>query len=81
MKPDQQGVLVSAVEPGGAGEELGATAGNIVLRAGDRAVNTPAELADAYAAAQHAGVEFIPLLIQFTDGTIGWRAVPLFDYR
>jgi serine protease Do len=81
MKPDQQGVLVTGVEPGGAGEELGARTGNIVLRAGGRAVNTPAELTDAYTAARKAGEDFIPLLIQFGDGSIAWKAVPLFNYR
>ncbi len=81
LNPNQHGVLVTAVTPGGEGEELGAKAGNIVLRAGGRAVNTPAEIAAAFDAARKAGREFIPILVQSTDGTKAWKAVPLFDYR
>ncbi len=81
LKPGQQGVLVTAVAPGSAGEILGAKVGNIVLRAGDAAVNTPSELHAAVAAARQAGESFMPMLVQSTDGTIRWVAVPLLDHR
>ncbi len=81
LKPGQEGVLVTAVAPDSAGEMLGAKVGNIVLRAGDAAVNTPGELHAAVAAARRAGEDFMPMLVRSTDGTIQWVAVPLFDHR
>lgn len=81
MNPHQQGVLITAVAPNGAGAELGAKVGHILLRAGDRVVNTPAQLDAAFAAARKAGDDYMPLLVQSKDGTVEWRAVPLYGYR
>ncbi len=81
LNPHQRGVLVTAVMPDGAGAELGAKVGNIVLQAGDVVVNTPAELEAAFAAARQVGESYMPLLVQSADGTLTWKSVPMFGYR
>lgn len=81
LEPDQHGVLVIGVKPDSAGAQLGASAGDIVLRAGDHEVDSPAELEAAFVAARKEGADFLPLLVQLKDGQTGWHAVPLFGFK
>ncbi|MFW5642229.1 MAG: Do family serine endopeptidase [Roseicyclus sp.] len=73
---DGQGVTVEAVEPGSAAAARGVRPGDVILRAGDREVQAPGDVAEAVAAAEEAGREALALQIE-RAGRRSFLAVPL----
>ncbi|WP_439594584.1 Do family serine endopeptidase [Falsiroseomonas sp.] len=71
-----QGVQVAAVDPGSVAEARGMRAGDIILRAGDRLVNSPRDVTEAVAAARREGRPAIALQITRDSGN-AFVALPL----
>jgi serine protease Do len=72
----QGGVEIVRVEPGSIAEERGLRPGDVILRAGDRAVSAPRDVAGAIGAAREAGRPAIALQIERGVGR-AFVALPL----
>jgi serine protease Do len=72
----QGGVEIVSVEPGSVAEERGLRPGDVILRAGDRAVSAPRDVAGAISAAREAGRPAIALQIERGEGR-AFVALPL----
>lgn len=70
------GAEIARVEPGSAAAERGLAPGDVVLRAGDRAVRTPQDVTEAVAAARAAGRPSVALQIE-REGRSRFVALPL----
>ncbi len=73
---DEGGVGVASVEPGSAAAERGLRPGDVIFRAGDREIRSPADVSGAVEAATEAGRSAIALQIE-RDGRRSFVAVPL----
>ncbi|TVQ35563.1 MAG: Do family serine endopeptidase [Geminicoccaceae bacterium] len=73
---DEGGLVVTAVAPESPAAALGMRQGDVILRAGDRNVTTPADVGAAVAAAETAGRASIALQIE-RNGRRTFLAVPL----
>jgi len=74
------GVEVVRVRPGSVAEERGLQVGDVILRAGDRAVSRPREVAEAVNAAREAGRPAIALQIERGEAR-AFVALPLNQQR
>jgi serine protease Do len=64
LAPDPQGgLVVQGVSPGSDAAQQGVQQGDVILRAGARAIASPADLSQAVAAAKAAGRKRVPLLV------------------
>ncbi|MBB5691656.1 Do family serine endopeptidase [Roseomonas alkaliterrae] len=70
------GAEIARVEPGSAAAERGLAPGDVVLRAGEREVRSPQDVAEAIAAARAAGRPSVALQIE-RDGRSRFVALPL----
>jgi len=70
------GAAVARVEPGSVAEKRGLQPGDVILRAGDRNVAAPGDVAEAVNAARSAGRPSIALLVE-RGGDRLFIAVPL----
>jgi serine protease Do len=70
------GAEITRVEPGSAAAERGLAPGDVVLRAGEREVRSPQDVAEAIAAARAAGRPSVALQIE-RDGRSRFVALPL----
>jgi serine protease Do len=71
-----KGVAVVGVEPGGAAASLGMAAGDVILKAGGKAVSTPGDVKSALDAAKSAGRKFALMLVKHGKNTT-YIAVPV----
>ncbi|MBU8536372.1 Do family serine endopeptidase [Falsiroseomonas tokyonensis] len=71
-----RGVQVAAVDPGSVAEARGMRAGDIILRVGDRVVNSPRDVTEAVAAARREGRPAIALQVARDSGN-AFVALPL----
>ena len=71
-----KGVAIVGVEPGGEAASLGMAAGDVILKAGGKAVSTPPEFSDALDAAKSAGRKFALVLLKHGENEI-YVAVPV----
>ncbi len=62
--PGEGGAVVARVEPGSAADKRGVRQGDVVLRAGDRAVGKPGDVVEAVDAARKAGRSNVALLVE-----------------
>ena len=74
--PDGDGAAVVQVAPGSVAESRGLQPGDVILRAGDKEVNTPADLAAAVDAARKSGRPAIALQVQRGEAR-SFMALPL----
>ncbi|MBW8268667.1 DegQ family serine endoprotease [Caldovatus aquaticus] len=76
VPPGQGGAEVVRVLPGSVAEERGLRPGDVILRAGDRAVQSPRDVAEAVNAAREAGRPAVALQIQRGENR-AFLALPL----
>ena len=74
--PDGDGAAVVQVAPGSVAESRGLQPGDIILRAGDKEVNTPADLAAAVDAARKSGRPAVAIQVQRGEART-FMALPL----
>lgn len=74
--PEGEGAAVIQVAPGSIAESRGLQPGDIILRAGDRAVNTPSDVAAAVEAARKAGRPAVAIQLQRGEAS-SFIALPL----
>ncbi len=74
--PGEGGAVVARVEPGSAADKRGVRQGDVVLRAGDRAVGKPGDVVEAVDAARKAGRSNVALLVE-RNGDRLFVALPL----
>jgi serine protease Do len=71
-----KGVVVANVTPGSHADDSGIEKGDVIVKVGDAAVTTPAEVAAKVKQAQKAGKEAVPLLVT-RNGTTYYLALQL----
>ena len=71
-----EGVLVVEVAPGGAAAQRGVRPGDIIVRAGNRPVASPADVSEALARVTESGGDILLLLVE-RAGTRQFVAVPI----
>jgi serine protease Do len=76
LKPATQGVVVGQVTEGSRADESGIQAGDVIERVGGNPVSSPAEVADAIHAAEHAKKDALPLLVM-RDGVTSYLGLQL----
>jgi serine protease Do len=86
LSPDEQqqlglnasvkGAVVAQVTPGGKADESGVQSGDVIMRVGNQAVTSPADVVSKIHAAQHDKKEAVPLLVM-RDGTTYYLALQL----
>ena len=76
LKPSTQGVVVGQVTEGSRADESGIQAGDVIERVAGTPVSTPAQVADAIHAAEHAKKDALPLLVM-RDGVTSYLGLQL----
>ncbi len=76
LDPDQQGVLITEVVPGGPAEAKGLRAGDVVLSINREPVSQPSDVVTAVRKAHESGAKSV-LLYVARDGNERFEAVPL----
>jgi serine protease Do len=76
LKPMTPGVVVGQVTEGSRADESGMRAGDVIERVAGNPVSTPAEVADAIHAAEHAKKDALPLLVM-RDGVTSYLGLQL----
>jgi serine protease Do len=76
LKPMTQGVVVGQVTEGSRADESGIRAGDVIERVAGNPVSTPAEVAEAIHAAEHAKKDALPLLVM-RDGVTSYLGLQL----
>jgi serine protease Do len=73
---DVQGVVVARVQPGSRAAESGLKAGDVILRIGSTAVDSPSAAIEQLRAAQTAHADAVPVLVM-REGTTTYLALKL----
>ena len=76
MNANENGVLVNQVTPGSPADDSGMQAGDVIERIAGKAVDSPAQVADAIHAAQAAKKQALPLLVR-RDGQTSYLGLQL----
>ena len=76
LKPMTQGVVVGQVTEGSRADESGIRAGDVIERVAGSPVSSPAEVAEAIHAAEHAKKDALPLLVM-RDGVTSYLGLQL----
>jgi serine protease Do len=76
LKPTTPGVVVGQVTEGSRADESGIQAGDVIERVAGNPVSSPAEVAEAIHAAEHAKKDALPLLVM-RDGVTSYLGLQL----